>query len=411
MNVFHRTICRLCDSKDLQLVLSLTPTPAADDYVTAEQRPVSQGVYPLNLHLCNECGHVQMLDVVPPEKLFVDYLYETSSSLGLVDHFRRYVDEILCRFSPSPGSLVVDIGSNDGSFLREFQKRGLTVLGVDPAQKIALKANESGVETVPDFFNADVARKIRRERGPASIVTANNAFGHSDDLAGISQGVCALLASDGLFVFEVSYLGDFISEFLFDTVYHEHLSYHALKPLKGFLERNGLELIGARRVPTKGGSLRGYAQRKGGPRPIDSSVRKIIKVEEKQGLFRTETFKTFSARIEATKKELTALLADVQKDGKTVVGYGASPSSTTLIYHFGLGSFLSFLVDDNPLKHGRFSPGIHLPVLPSKALYEKKSDFVIILAWTYAQPILFKHRAFSQAGGRFIRPLPKVELV
>jgi SAM-dependent methyltransferase len=411
MTLRRRSTCRLCDGKDLRTVLTLTPSPVADGYVTVEHLDHVQEAYPLRLDMCLSCGHVQMLDIVPPENLFVDYLYETSSSLGLVDHFHQYVDDVFNRYGPSSGALAVDIGSNDGSFLRHFQKKGLTVLGVDPARVIARKATETGIETWPTFFNVEVAKRIRRERGPASVVTANNAFGHSDDLATIAQGVHGLLAPDGIFVFEVSYLADFVSGFLFDTVYHEHLSYHSLKPLQGFLERHGLDLIRAERVLTKGGSLRGFAQKKGGPQSLDPSVSTIIEMEEKQGLFCPETFELLSARIDATKRDLIHLLNDPRLKGKKIVGYGASPSSTTLIYHFELGGVLKYLVDDNPLKQGRFSPGVHLPVLPSNVLYERKPDYVLLLAWTYAQPILKKHEDFRRRGGNFILPLPKVELL
>lgn len=410
-DVYRRNNCRLCGGHDLELVFCLAPTPPADDYVPAERLNEVQEVYPLDLFFCRKCGHAQLLDVVPPEALFGNYIYLTASSPGLVEHFRRYADQVLTRVGPPRGSLVVDVGSNDGMLLKFFQEGGMCVLGVDPAREIARKATDSGIETLPTFFTLELAHRIKGERGPAAIITANNVFAHADDLADVTEGIRDLLAPSGVFVFEVSYLVDLIQGMVFDYIYHEHLCYHSVKPLDEFFRRHGMELVDVERIANKGGSLRGTAQLAGGPRQVSPSVAQLITLEEELGLHHSESFKLFATKIDSVKAELGSLLSDLRAEGKTVAGYGASATVTTLIYQFDLGEVLSFIVDDNPSRQGLFSPGLHIPVVGPQALYERKPDYVIILAWRFSKPILKKHQAFLAQGGHFIVPLPKVEVV
>lgn len=409
--VTHRDTCRLCESRDLALAVPLAPTPVADDYVTADQVAERQETYPLDLHLCLQCGHVQLLDAVDPELLFRNYTYVTSVSLGLVEHFRRQADDILAETAPPAGALAVELGSNDGTLLRFFKDRGLRVVGVDPAREIARAATASGIETIPAFFTAELGRTLRRERGPAAIVAANNVFAHADDLGGMADGVRELLAPDGIFVFEVSYLADIVAKMLFDTVYHEHLSYHSVKPLEAFFRRHRMELIDVIRIATKGGSIRGIAQQAGGPRRVASSIPELLALEAHLGLDRPEPFAAFAEQISQRKAELLDFLGRAREDRKTIAGYGASATVTTLMYQFELGERLDFLVDDNPLKHHTFSPGYHLPVLPPQALADRRADFVVVLAWNYAEPIVRKQQAFLARGGHFVVPLPALRVV
>jgi SAM-dependent methyltransferase len=410
-SVFRRNTCRLCDGHELELALHLDPTPIADDYVSVERLAMVQETYPLDLFLCRTCGHVQLLDVVDPEVLFGDYVYVTSISLGLVEHFRRYADDVLRRIIPPVGAFVVEIGSNDGTLLKFFQDRGMCALGIDPARGIARKATESGIETLPTFFTSELARKIRLERGAATIVCANNVFAHGDNLADMVEGVRELLAPDAVFVFEVSYLVDIVQKMLFDTIYHEHLCYHSVKPLDRFFRRHGMELIDIERIASKGGSLRATVQLTGGPRAMSPKIEELIALEASLGLDRVETFRAFAAKIESVKTQLLELLHDLKSQGRTIVGYGASATVTTLIYHFELSDKLSFIVDDNPTKQNSFSPGHHIPVLSPQAIYERKPEYVLILAWQYAEPIKEKHHAFLEQGGHFIVPLPRVEVI
>lgn len=409
--VRRRMACRLCGCQVLSLVLQLTPTPPANAFVSADMLLDEQDAYPLDVFLCDGCGHLQLLDVVNPDVLFRDYVYVSSTSPVFVDHFRRYADQVIETASPPDDALVVEIGSNDGTFLRFFRERGLRVLGVDPALKIAMEATRAGIETMPAFFDADLARQIRQERGPASVVAANNVLAHADDLAGIAAGIRELLSPDGICVFEVSYLMDVVSDTLFDTIYHEHLSYHAVKPLVEFFGRHGMELIDVERVATHGGSIRGTAQLVGGGREVSPRVSELVACEETLGLQSAGTFESLAARIDNVKASLSGLIRDLKAQGKTIAGFGAPAKATTLLYHLNLGGVLDFIVDDSPLKQNLFTPGHHIPVLPAQAIYDRRPGYVLVLAWNFAQSIMSNHKRFTEQGGRFILPMPEVRVV
>lgn len=407
----RRETCRLCGGRNLTQVLGLAPTPPANAFVTEAEKGKPQEAFPLDVFFCEDCAHVQLLDVVDPRVLFENYVYVSGTSPVFVKHFQDYAAFVRDRFAPARGGLALDVGSNDGTLLRFFKELGFRALGVDPAREIARRATEAGIETIPGFFTPELAAEIRSESGPASVVTANNVFAHADDLGGIVKGIRALLAPDGVFVFEVSYLVDVYEKTLFDTIYHEHVAYHSVKPLIGFLKRNGLELIQAHRVDSHGGSLRGVAQLAGGPRPVDSSVGELVALEEGLGLDRAETLKGFAAKIDRARDDLAGLLKRLKAEDKAIAGFGAPAKATTLMHHFGIDSdLIDFIVDDSPLKQGLYSPGLHIPVLPSQAIRDRKPDYLVILAWNFAGPIMDKHAAFRQGGGHFIVPLPLVEV-
>ena len=413
MTALHtrRATCRLCDGSALQLALPMAASAIADEYVPEARKDEPQPTFPLDVYLCRTCGHTQLLDVVSPERLFANYAYVTSVSLGLVEHFRRQALELVEFAQPGSGSFVCEIGSNEGSLLRAFQERGFVVLGVDPARAIAERATVSGVETLPTFFTSALARKIRDERGAAALIVANNVFAHADGLGDIAEGVRTLLAPRGVFAFEVSYMVDIVDRMLFDTIYHEHLCYHSVKPLVTFLAHHGLEMIAADRIATKGGSLRVKVQHRGGPHAVAPSVGALLALERELAFDQPEPFRRFAARIEDAKQKLLACLDAPGIRATVLAGFGASATVTTLMYQFDLGARLSFLVDDNPAKHGTYSPGYHVPVLPSLALTERRPPRTLILAWNYAKPILSKQQAYLSAGGQFVVPLPELELV
>jgi len=387
------------------------PTPPANAFVSEKDLHQTQDAFPLDLFFCENCTHIQLLDIVDPSVLFADYVYVSGTSPVFVEHFESYTADVLKRFPPGAGSLVVDIGSNDGTLLEFFKKSDMAVLGIDPARDIAAQANSKGIETLTSFFTPELAQKIRADKGPAHIITANNVFAHADDLAGIADGIRTLLAPDGIYVFEVSYLLDVYEQTLFDTIYHEHLAYHTVKPLVSFFQAHGLELIEAERVSSHGGSLRGFVQHAGGPHKTGSSIAHRLAEEKSLKLDKSATLKQFAANIEQNKLELTTLLNDLKHQGKSIAGFGAPAKATTLMYHFGLGpDVVDFIVDDSPLKQGLYTPGHHISVLPSSALYERKPDFALILAWNFAEPIMKNHQKFKQSGGQFIVPLPDVKV-
>lgn len=394
------------------MAFSLAPTPPANAFVTEAETAKKQETFPLDVFFCEDCTHVQLLDIVDPRLLFEHYVYVSGTSPSFVRHFEQYSD-VVARFTGlRQGALVVDIGSNDGTLLRAFgQRHGARVLGIDPARNLAEAATKAGIETLPEFFTSALAEELAAKRGKAAVITANNVFAHADDLGGIVDGVRGLLAPDGVFVFEVSYLLDVVGDILFDTIYHEHLAYHAVRPLIPFFERHGMELIEAVRVPTHGGSLRGTAQLRGGPRKRGASVADALVLEQKAGLEKLATYQVLAKRINALGEELGALLNGLKQQGKSIAGFGAPAKATTLMYHFGIGpQLVDFIVDDSPLKQGLFTPGMHIPVLSAQAIEDRNPDYLVILAWNFAKPIIEKNASFRDRGGRFIVPVPKVEI-
>lgn len=408
---FRRSTCRLCDSAKLDLALQLKPMPIADGFVPAELKDVPQEHFPLDLFLCQQCGHAQLLDVVDPEILYRSYIYTTSTSLGLDQHYKQYAADLVTAAQPPTGGLVVELGSNDGTLLRCFQSHGLRTLGIDPAREVARRATESGVETVSDYFTSDLARRLRRERGPADIIAANNVIANIDQVGDAFDGVRELLAPEGVFVFETGYQLPIIQHLLFETIYHEHLDYHSVKPMQSFCERHGLRLFAAKHIPTKGGSLRGLVCHANSARATDGSVADLIRQETAAGIHTLAAHHTYGARIEKLKQDLLTLLRDLRQQGKSIAAFGAANAVTTLTHHFEIGEFINFVVDDNPRKQGTFSPGYHTPVLPMQALYERKPDYVLVLAWRFLEPFQKKNQAYLDQGGHFIVPLPELRII
>ena len=409
----RRDSCRLCGAKELDQVLSLVPTPAANAFLRADDLGGSEPVFPLDLHLCRGCGHTQLLDVVDPDYLFKDYVYVSGTSPVFVEHFRKYAEEMvrvhLGAVSGKYRPLVVDIGSNDGTLLKFFKEAGYRVIGVDPAREIAIRTAEIGVPTVVEFFKPEIAEWVKARFGPAELVTANNVFAHVDDLGEFVEGVKVLLSPTGLFVLEVSYLGDMIEKTLFDLVYHEHLSYHAVTPLARFFHDRGLELSNVERVDTHGGSVRCFVRRIGHSRGIDDSVQRTMVEEMIAGLGTPDTFRMFGERIEGLKRRFNDLLV---ASPHPIVGYGAPGKSTTLLHQFGVTEKdIDFIVDDNPRKWNLYTPGTHIPILHPARLYERDVGSVVIFAWNFADSVIERFKPFLERGVRFIVPMPEPVVV
>jgi len=395
----------------LTKVLALKATPPANAFVTRDQLDTPQQTFPLDVFFCEDCHHVQLLDVVDARVLFENYVYVSGTSPVFVAHFEDYAAFVTDRFAPSPGSLIFDIGSNDGTLLKAFKNAGHSVLGVDPAKDIAAKATAEGIETITGFFSPDMAKDIRADRGAVSVVTANNVFAHVDDLGSVLDGVRTLLDDEGVFVFEASYLVDVFEHTLFDTIYHEHLAYHTVGPLVAFMQAHDMELIDVHRVSPHGGSLRAVARPKAGSRPVQASVGELVALEHAMGLDRAATYHDFGVRIDVLGAELSSLLRSRKAEGRTIAAFGAPAKATTLMYHFGIGpDLIDFIVDDSPLKQGLYCPGMHIPVMPSSAIYDRKPDDIVILAWNFAGPIMERHKQFTNQGGHFIIPLPHLQV-
>jgi len=409
-----RKTCRLCASSDVEVAVPLEPIVVATPNVDLNAVPqryagVAQVSVPADLYFCRNCGHLQILDVIDPDIQYTHFRYRTSISLGLPEHFHKLAEELIASTGAKSGSLIVELGSNDGTLLRAFKERGLRVLGVDPAQELARRATEAGIPTLATFFTSKLAKDIARDHGPAAIVIANNTFANIDDLADVTVGIERLLAPDGVFVFETSYGADVVEKFLLDTVYHEHLSYFMVRPLVGFFRRHGMELYDVEHIWTKGGSLRGFVKRAKDARPSSPSVVAMVERERSLGLDRMEPYGKFAAHIAGIRKALADIVTEYRGHGQNIAGYGASVGTVTLVQQFGLGSALDFIVDDNPLTDAINGPDYQIPVLPPAALAERKPALVVILAWRYAEPIMKKNARYAQKGGRFLVPLPDLK--
>jgi SAM-dependent methyltransferase len=411
-----RQDCRLCRSKDLDKVVPLAPMPIATPnfrlHGVSREDAIYREAVPLDLYLCRACGLLQVTHVADAHVQFDNYVYATSLSLGLRQHFQRYAEEVVAAVRPLPDALVVELGSNDGTLLGFFKSKGLRVQGCDPAASIAAKAAAGGIPTVPDFFGTAVARRIRNEQGPATIVVANNVIANVDDLFDLIAGVRDVLADDGVFVFETQYGLDVVVDNLLDTVYHEHLSYFYIRPLQMFLRNAGMEMIDVVHIPTKGGSIRVFAQKAGGPRPVAVAVGDAVKREMEIGAYDEAIYRRLVERIATVRDQLNDEVARARDHGRKVAGYGVSVGTTTLLSQFALSDKLDMLFDDDLDKEPVLSgPGYDLPVFGPAALLQHDPGLIVIFAWRYADSILAKHRAWLDAGGIAAVPLPDVRLV
>lgn len=403
--------CRLCHSRNMERVIKLASMPIGDAYL-AKEHIKKQDLFDMDLFLCKNCGLAQLPEVVRPDDIYRPYIYRTSDSKGLVEHFRKYIAAIFDKYTPPKGSLVIDIGSNDGTLLRFCKDRGMKVLGFDPATTIACEATASGVPTCPEFFCLDAAKKARQNHGQAYVITANNVFANIDNVDSFMLGVKELLLPDGVFVFETGYVLDLLQKTIFDNIYHEHLSYYSVKPLDQFFKRHDMRIIDVERINTKGGSIRCFVQHTSGSRQQSPNVNTIMKLEEDCGVQDSQTFNLFSENINLVKRQLLTFLKRLKNNKRKIAGYGASIGVTTILYNCELGEgFIDYLVDDNPGREGLYSPGYHIPVLSPKELYAKKPDYAVILAWQYAGPIIAQHKQYLENGGYFILLLPQVRII
>jgi hypothetical protein len=402
--------CRICGEGDLTPFLELGVTPLANAFVDPARHSDVELRFPLEVFRCERCGLVQLSVAVRPDILFGHYLYMTSASAPMVEHFAVLAEEIIRRFAP-PGSLAVEVGSNDGVLLRQLKAGGAAVLGIEPAANLAAQANAEGLETWPEFFGTSVARRVVAERGRARVVAANNALAQIDGLEDVARALATLLDEDGVFIAEVPYLAHLLERVEYDTIYHEHLSYFALAPLETLFLRAGLELFDVRHLPTHGGSIRIYVGRPGAHAPT-AALAATRAGERDAHLGDAATYARFAERVAASREALRALIDDLVREGHRIAGLGATAKSCTLLHYCGIGSdTIGFIADSTPLKHGLLSPGKHIPVRPEASILEEGVDRVLLLAWNYADAIMRRHADFIARGGRFVHPIPLARLI
>ena len=402
-----RNTCRGCGGTDLAQILDLGEMPQANAFINPTENFI-EDKFPLTAYLCSNCFLFQLLDVVDPKILFRHYDYLTSASAPLAEHFRSEARYLAERFQLSKKDLVVEIGGNDGVLLDEIRAKCRT-LNVEPAENIADISRSKGIETTGEFFTAELARGILRKYGGAKIIVANNVMAHIDDLDGVFDGVKLLLADDGAFVFEVHWLGNLMGDGGFDQIYHEHLCYYSLTALNKMVERMGLVIFDVESVPIHGESMRVYA---GKNRVPGTSVTNFLDKERKLSLAKLETFIKFKNKAAENKNKIVTLLTDLKKAGKAVIGYGAPAKGNTLLNYCGVTTdLINFLTDTTSFKQGLLAPGSRIPVYSPEKLKERRPDYVLLLAWNYAESILAKEKELRANGTKFIIPVPEPRIV
>jgi len=398
--------CRICKSQNLQMVLSLGDQPHCNHFLTEEELRLPEARYPLDCFLCNDCGLLQLGYVVPPEVMFRQYLYISGTTRTLSQHFHQLAGQLVEQFALSPDSLVVDVGSNDGTFLKGFKARRMRVLGVDPAINIAKMANASGIETLCDFFGREAAARILADKGKARMVTAAGVFYHIPDLDDVVRGVRDLLADDGVFVVQANYLVDMLQKNTFDNIYHEHLCYYSLKPLTALFHRFEMEVFDVERHPIHGGSIIVYV-RKGETSTPKKRVDAMLAAERDQGVYSLDTYRAFVERVEQIKDRLVTMLRDLKAQGKRIAAYGAPAKGNTLLNFCRIGpDVLDYAIEKNDLKVGRYTPGMHIPVVSEEDAGRAPVDYHLVLPWNFLEEFLEKERGFRTNGGKFIVPVP-----
>ncbi len=402
--------CRFCRAPLSRTFVDLGMSPLCESFLSADQLDRMEPFYPLTVRVCGSCFLVQLSEYVKPADIFSDYAYFSSYSTSWLDHVSRYTDMITERLGLGPRSRVVEIASNDGYLLQFFVKKGIPVLGVEPAANVAKAAEEKGVPTWVGFFGAASAERLAAEGGRADLMIGNNVLAQVPDLNDFVEGYRILLSPEGVATLEFPHLLRLMEGNQFDTIYHEHFSYFSFSTAARIFERHGLALFDVEELPTHGGSLRIYAAHHGSRRAAETPrVSAMRKLEEDAGFSRIETYSRFSERVDRVKRDLLKFLIAAREGGKTVAGYGAPGKGNTLLNYCGIRTdLLDYTVDRNPHKHGRFLPGTHIPIFPPERIRETRPDYIFILPWNLKDEIMSQLSYVREWGGRFLVPIPEV---
>lgn len=408
----RRGACRACENEHLLKFLSLGPTALANSFLSDESEIVEESVYPLDVYFCPKCSLVQLMDVIDPEVLFRDYIYVTGTSSTIREHNRSYAESVKSILGLRSGDKVAEVASNNGQLLKCFQELGCKVLGIEPATNVAAIAKGDGVPTINEFFTEETAADILGEHGRFRALIGNNVLAHVDDTVGFLKGCRMLIDEDGMLVFEVPYLGEFLERLEYDTVYHEHLCYFSVAALDVMFKRAGLRITEVLKTPVHGGSVRVHAVRDTADRRPANSVEELVRKEREEGFFDPESYRRFAVRVEENRVAILGLLRGLKAEGATIAGYGAAAKGNTFLNYCGIGTdLLDFIADRNPLKVGRLTPGSHIPVVGPEELAGRPPDYLLILAWNFTDEILRQETEFAAQGGKFVIALPEPRII
>ncbi|KUL62760.1 MULTISPECIES: class I SAM-dependent methyltransferase [unclassified Streptomyces] len=406
------TQCRLCGSHAMASVVDLGATPPCESFLAADQLDEPEPAYPLHLRVCTDCWLAQIPPLITPEETFEEYAYFSSFSTSWVEHARTYVDDAVRRVGLGPGSFVAEVASNDGYLLRHVVDRGIRCLGIEPSVNVGAAAREAGVPTLTEFLSPATGAAVRAEHGPADLVVANNVYAHIPDVIGFTQGLRALVADDGWVSIEVQHLLTLIEQNQYDTIYHEHFQYYTVASAIRALATGGLALVDVELLPTHGGSIRLWARPAEAAGEPTRAVADVLAREKAAGLQELSGYTEFSARVAKVRRDLLKFLVEAAERGETVVGYGAPGKGNTLLNHCGIRpDLLAYTVDRNPYKHGRFTPGTRVPVLPPERIAEDKPDYVLVLPWNLRAELVEQLSYVHAWGGRLVFPIPELSVV
>lgn len=404
-------LCRCCESKRMTLFMPLGSQPPANSFLTKAQISEPEACFDLNTCACLNCGLVQIPNRIPDD-FFRHYLYIPSASTTMYRHFSTLAEKLQKRYLSSPDSLLVDIGCNDGLLLKSAHDLGIKTLGVDPADNIVVMAKEKGLDVVGEYFNPGIAQLIYSNHGPATVITSSNTFNHIDDLHQFMEGVKILLAENGVFIIEVPQAIEYLNKLMFDNIYHEHLSVFSVKSLQQLYAGFGMEIVEIEPIDVQGGSMRVFARNIDSESRPSSAIADWLLREQEIGLLNEPTYFAYKESVDSIRDQLKDLLKNLKYQGKKIIGYGAPAKGNTLLNYYGIGpETLDYLADKSPLKQGLYSPGMHIPIVSPDEIAKDKPDYMLILAWNFADEIMEQQRDFSAAGGKFIIPIPRPKVI
>lgn len=415
INGFNTKIscCRFCETPLSHTFVDLGMSPLCQTVIEPHQLNHMEPFYPLHSYVCDRCFLVQLQEYVSPKQIFSEYAYFSSYVGALLNNASTYADLMVERFNINSQSQVVEIASNDGYLLQYFAKKGIPVLGIEPAANVAKVAiEEKKIPTVVKFFGQQVAGELAAEKGKADLLLGNNVLAHVPNLNDFVAGMKVLLKPDGVITMEFPHLMRLMEENQFDTIYHEHFSYLLLSTVEKVFAAHGLTLFDVDELPIHGGSLRIYVRHlEDTYKPIGDRVAELKTREEAAGFNKLETYFTFAEKVRETKRKLLELLIAIKREGKTIAAYGAPGKSATLLNYCGIRTdFLDYTVDRNPYKQEKFTPGTRIPIYAPEKLEETKPDYLLILPWNLKNEIMEQMAYIRNWGGQFIVPIPEAKI-